>query len=101
MNGHFSAMEMEQFYKEYASKRNRTEVSSNKFLRDRICLPDSKTGKPRDHNYTATAANEFLRKVSETRLGEIVPGETKNLSYSLCLKRGPTPSLSPLNKNSR
>ena len=59
-----------------------------------MSIPDSKTGKPKDHNYTATAANEFLTKVSETRLGEMVPGETKNLSYSLC----PTPSLSPVKK---
>ena len=39
--------------------------------------PESKSGKPKEHKYSASTAQDFLTKISETGLGEIVTGKTK------------------------
>ena len=38
--------------------------------------PESKSGKPKEHKYSAATAKDFLTKISETGLGEIVAGKT-------------------------
>ena len=55
----------------------RREVTSRAVLQDKLCPPESKSGKPKDHIYSTTMAKHFLTKILDIGLKLTVAGKTK------------------------
>ena len=94
MDGKFSKLSTEDFYKEYATEAKRLlrlkkkEVTSSEVVQDKLCPPENKGVKPKEYKYSASTAKDFLNKIAETGLGEVITGKTKkSVRYILPQKR--------------